>query len=245
MSSDSYAPHGAAVWDYFNGNASAAVTMHTEGGKTKEVPASIFFRGPSNLLPLEDLALDLATASGGRVLDVGAGTGCHSLILQDRGVEVCAVDVVPVLVEVMRQRGVRNVCCADIFEFSAPPFDTILLLMNGTVIVERLARLRPFLDHLRRLLQPEGQLLLHSADLRRLTDLTELARQEANRRAGRYFGENRTQLEYKGKKGAPFTTLAVDPETLAEEARKAGWSCEVLGEHEEKGYLARLRSLPL
>ncbi len=245
MSSDAYEPHGAAVLDYFQGNASAAVTMHSEGGKTKEVPASLFFRTAASLLPLEDLALELGVAAGGRVLDVGAGAGCHSLILQEKGVEVCAVDVVPVLVEVMQQRGVRDARCADIFEFSAPPFDTILLLMNGTVIVERLARLVPFLDHLRRLLKPTGQLLLHSADLRRLTDPAELARLEARRQAGRYFGEFVTQLEYKGKKGATFTVLAVDPETLAQEAAKARWSCEVLGEHEEKGYLARLQPLRL
>ena len=245
MSSDAYEPHGAAVLDYFHGNASAAVTMHSEGGKTKEVPASLFFRTAASLLPLEDLALGLGVAAGGRVLDVGAGAGCHSLILQEKGVEVCAVDVVPALVEVMQQRGVRDARCADIFEFSAPPFDTILLLMNGTVIVERLARLVPFLDHLRRLLKPEGQLLLHSADLRRLTDPAELARLEARRQAGRYFGEVVTQLEYKGRKGAPFTTLAVDPETLAQEAAKARWSCAVLGEHEEKGYLARLQPVRL
>jgi hypothetical protein len=153
------------------------------------------------------------------------------------------VDVVPALVEVMRQRGVRNVCCADIFAFWGPPFDTILLLMNGTVIVERLARLVPFLNHLHCLLKPEGQLLLHSADLRRLTDPAELARQQACRQAGRYFGEMLTQLEYKGRKGAPFTALVVDPDTLALETGKAGWSCEVLSSHESAGYLARLRPL--
>ena len=240
MSYGAYEPHGAAALDYFCGNASAAITLHSEGGKTKDVPLSIFFRSAANLLPLEDLALGLAR---GRVLDVGAGTGCHSLILQEKGLEVCAVDIVPALVEIMRKRGVSDARCADIFEFAAPPFDTILMLMNGTVMLERLARVAPFLRHLRSLVKLAGQLLLHSTDRRCLADPAEPALQEARRAAGRYFGEVAMQLEYKGKKGAPFTVLMVDPGTLAEEAAKADWSCEILGRHQEGGYLARLSPL--
>ncbi len=242
MSSESYDPHGAAVWDYFHGDTSAVITVHNESGNSHPVPVSIFFRGESELLPLEDVALDLATRRGGRVLDIGAGSGCHSLILQQRGVAVCAVDFVPALVEVMRERGVREAHCADIFAFTAPAFDTALMLMNGTVILGTLARLRPFLRHLRRLLKPDGQLLLHSSDLRCVTDTAEPARQEVRRKEGRYFGEMRTQLEYKGKKGAAFLALMVDPETLAAEAAKENWSCEILGTHGQGGYLARLRA---
>jgi 2-polyprenyl-3-methyl-5-hydroxy-6-metoxy-1,4-benzoquinol methylase len=243
VSFDCYDPHGAAALDYFNGDTSAAVTVHTEGRKTKQVPMSIFFRTAANLLPLEDVALELAVKAGGRVLDVGAGSGCHSLILQERGAEVCAVDIVPVLVEVMKRRGVRDARCADILEFSAPAFDTILMLMNGAVMLEKLERMAPFLRHLRSLTKPTGQLLLHTADLRRTTDPAELARLEACRQSGRYFGEVATQLEYKGKKGAPFTALMVDPETLEAEAGKAGWSSEVLGWTDGVGYLARLKPL--
>ncbi len=240
MSSNGYEPHGDAALDYFRGDSSAAVTMYSENKPTMQVPARLFFRGQDSLLPLEDLALDLAVEKGGRVLDVGAGTGCHSLILQDRGIEVCAVDIVPTLVEVMKQRGVRDGRCADIFEFTAEPFDTALMLMNGTVMLERLSRVVPFLRHLRNLLKPDGQLLLHTFDLRTRSDPAELVRQQACRRAGRYFGEIRTQLEYKGRKGAPFTALVVDPDTLAEETSNARWSCEVVARHESAGYLARL-----
>ena len=51
---------------------------------------------------LERTALQMAT---GQILDVGAGSGCHALALQDMGKEVCAIDISPLSVEVMKQRG--------------------------------------------------------------------------------------------------------------------------------------------
>lgn len=240
MSQAMFDPHGECLRDYLNGKADAVITVHSENKTPHDVPASIFFRDVKHLLPLEDMALDLAVQKGGRVLDAGAGSGCHSLILQERGADVCAVDIVPLLVEVMKRREVRDARCADLFTFSGERFDTILMLMNGTVILERLERLGPFLTHLRSLLHPGGQLLLHSSDLRALTQPEEIARQQANRAAGRYFGEMWTQLEYMGKKGERFMALYLDPDTLAAEASKAGWSTDVLEKSEHGAYLARL-----
>lgn len=41
---------------------------------------------------LERTALQLAT---GKILDVGAGSGCHSLALQEAGKDVHAIDISP------------------------------------------------------------------------------------------------------------------------------------------------------
>jgi 2-polyprenyl-3-methyl-5-hydroxy-6-metoxy-1,4-benzoquinol methylase len=81
----------------------------------------------------------------GRVLDVGAGTGVHTLYLQDRGFDVCAIDVLPDAVEIMRRRGTRDARLADIRDFEADPFDTILMMMNGTGILATLEGLDSFL----------------------------------------------------------------------------------------------------
>jgi 2-polyprenyl-3-methyl-5-hydroxy-6-metoxy-1,4-benzoquinol methylase len=241
MKSSPFAPHGAAMLDYFNGKTDAAVNVYSDTKDWHAVPMKIFFRGADEFLPFEALAIELAAARGGRVLDAGAGSGCHALPLQERGLEVVGLDVVPEAVEIMQKRGLRQTHCGDLFEYHAPPFDTILMMMNGTVIIERLARLDPFLRHLRSLTKPDGQVLLTSTDLRRLGKPEELARHEEMRRAGRYFGEMHWQLEYQGEKGEPFTGLLVDPETLAEVAQSAGWNSEVLGITKEGYYLARLK----
>ena len=45
----------------------------------------------------------------GKVLDVGAGSGCHSLVLQEKGIDVTAIDISPLSVETTKERGVKKV----------------------------------------------------------------------------------------------------------------------------------------
>ena len=94
---DPWKPHGLALLDYFHGDTDAEVIVHSAAGEHIVFPVSIFFRKPQQFSPLENTALELCR---GRVLDIGAGTGCHSLYLQDHGLSVCAVDILPDAVEV-------------------------------------------------------------------------------------------------------------------------------------------------
>ena len=70
-----------------------------------EIPVKELFRSMPSMPMLERTALQMAT---GQILDVGAGSGCHALALQDMGKEVCAIDISPLSVEVMKQRGVKD-----------------------------------------------------------------------------------------------------------------------------------------
>lgn len=237
-----WSPHGLALLDFFKGKASAAVVVHDADGDTEVVPAGVFFREPEEFSALEEAALDLCR---GRVLDVGAGAGCHSLVLQQRRLRVCAIDVAPEAVEVMRKRGVKDVQCADVFGFQAEPFDTLLLLMNGIGVVGSLAGLQRFLRDVKGLLKPEGQILLDSYDpgsddVEGAATVTRAATQGGTLRAGRYIGEMRFQLEYAGTKGPTLEWLFVDFETLAARAAREGWSAEIIWQEEEGHYLARL-----
>lgn len=227
-----YDPHGAALLDCFRGETSAMLICHQDGARD-DVPAAFWLRDKIN--PLEATALDLCR---GRVLDVGAGAGLHSLELQRRGFDVTTIDVSTDCVAIMRERGVRDARAADLYAFNAGPFDTIVHLCNGLDKVGRLVDLPRFLNHMRHLLAPGGQLIADSFDLRIGADavrLSEFARKEA---AGRYFGELDLRFEYKGRNGAPFTVLQVDYETLARIAGDNGWKCALIDS--AKGhYLAR------
>jgi SAM-dependent methyltransferase len=229
-------PHGRALRDFHEGDTSAEVIVHGDDGETEVVPIRVFFRGPSEFSALEEAALELCR---GRVLDAGAGAGCHSLVLQERGLSVTAIDIAPEAVEVMRRRGVRDARCADLFHFRGGPFETILLMMNGIGVVGDLAGLDRFLADVPRLLTPRGQILLDSYDPT-WTEESPGAGHGAWTSTGRYIGEMRFQLEYQGRKGPTLSWLFLDSSLLAERAMKAGWSCEVLWQEEEGHYLARL-----
>ena len=237
MTAEPMTPYGQAILDFFHGDPSATIMVHRDDGHTDNLPAGVFFREPAAFSPIEQAALNLCR---GHVLDIGAGTGCHSLALQERGERVLAIDVSPEALQILAERGVEQRQQADVFEFHGGPFDTLLLMMHGIGMVGDLAGLDHFLAHVRSLLKPGGQLLFDSLDVRCTEQPVHLAYQEANRQAGRYFGEIRLQFEYQGQMGQPFGWLHVDPGTLAGHANELGWSCRVVHQEENGDYLAQL-----
>jgi SAM-dependent methyltransferase len=223
----SWAPLGAALRDFAAGCGDAEVVVRDEDDEEERTPARVFFRGLEEFSALEEAALVLCR---GRVLDAGAGAGCHSLVLQDRGLVVVAMDVAPEAVEVMRRRGVADARCADIFTLEGERFDTLLLMMNGIGLVGTLRGLDRFLREVPRLLAPGGQILLDSFD----------PGAPDPRRPGRYAGEMRFRLEYAGMHGAVYDFVFLDFETLSLHAERAGWCAESIWQEDEGHYLARL-----
>ena len=222
---------------YHAGKRDASIVVYDDYERD-EVPVSYFFRRPSEFPALERTALDLCR---GRVLDVGAGSGCHSLVLQDRGFDVTAIEVLPSLVQVMKERGVRQVRPASWMDVDAGTFDTVLMMMNGLGLVETLAGLRFFFEDARRLLRPGGQVIADSTDVRVKLDPAAAKSGTMKRKDGRYLGELHFQLEFEGRKGPPFSQLWVDAQTLERYAIEGGWGCEVVLAPDEFGnFLVRL-----
>ena len=237
MDLDAWKPHAAAMEDYFRGKHDAVLVVYDDFERD-EVPVSYFFRPPEQFPALEQLALELCR---GRVLDVGAGSGCHSLALQERGFEVTAIEILPPLVRILKERGIRDVRQATWMDVEAEPFDTVFMMMNGLGLTETLAGLRRFFSEARRLVRRGGQVLADSTDVRARLDV-EAGRTGALERAdGRYVGELHFQIEYEGRKGDPFPQLYVYANTLIRYAREADWDCEIVREPDQYGhYLARL-----
>lgn len=222
-----------AMLAFHQGDREARIVVRDDYGDIDEHPIAHFFRSPDQSPALEIKALDLCR---GAVLDVGAGSGCHSLVLQGRGLAVCALECAPELCELMRNRGVEDVRLGDIHDFRSSPFDTILMMMNGLELAGSLAGLASLLVHLQSLVHPDGQILADSTDLRATHGSVASDRRED----GRYVGEVTIQLAYDGHRGTPFQHLYVDPDTLAHYASQAGWRCSVVFEGDCGHYLARL-----
>jgi SAM-dependent methyltransferase len=237
MDPDAMDPFGAALAAFADGDTGAELILRRDDGVEGRLPVSYFFRGPLEFTPIETAAIDHCA---GRVLDAGAGSGLHSLALQEQGLPVTAIDVSARAVEVMTRRGVVDVQLVDLFACTSGPFDTVLMMGHGIGMVESLAGLDRFLVEMRGLLVGAGQVLLDSLDVRVTDDPRNLAYHEANRRAGRYIGEIHLETEFRGNPGPTYSWLHVDAETLRDHAARAGWKCEVILEQDTGDYLARL-----
>jgi ubiquinone/menaquinone biosynthesis C-methylase UbiE len=106
--------------------------------------------------------------SGCRVLDLGTGTGAFALPAAARGADVFAIDVNPAMLGVARRRAEaaglaghitwREMGVAEMDEFPDRAFD---VLTAGLCLSELSADERRYaLRQARRILRPEGQLLL-------------------------------------------------------------------------------------
>ena len=228
---------GRALRDFQLGkDPEICLIVHSDYGGVETLPVEIFFRQYQDLPELERYALDICR---GRVLDVGAGAGCHSLILQERGLEVTAADISGEAVNVMKERGLKSVLQVDINKWEpTESFDTVLLLMNGIGLVENLEGLRRFLIQAGRMLEPGGQLLFDSTDFTLFPEVFDSCTAlQADR--DRYFGEVEYRLEYRGQLSEPYRWLFVDQQTLAQYALESGWLFQIIYEEEDQ-YLARL-----
>lgn len=235
-----WGPLGQLLADYLAGDGEARGHVIWEDGARQTLSASAFFRSQEQLPETERHALELCR---GPVLDIGAGAGCHSLVLQQQGGRVRALDICPGAVEVMTRRGVADARVGDIFDGSADVlagFETWLLLMNGIGLVGDLAGFDRFLDLARRWLMPGGQILLDSSDLRQTDDPKELHRLVERVRSGHYRGETRQRIEYRGRRGEPLEWLYLDAETLCQRAGRCGWYGQVIYEELDGSYLACL-----
>ncbi|MXV52138.1 methyltransferase domain-containing protein [Pedobacter sp. HMF7647] len=223
-------PFSSALSDFYNKNSQDILWLNNSYGEPEKMPVEVFFREEEDISDLEYYALEL---SSGRILDVGAGAGCHSLILQQWEADVTALEINKVAAEIMKDRGVKNIRCADFFNYNDEKFDTLLLLMNGVGICGTLKGLSNFLQQAKKLLNVGGQLLFDSSDVSYL-------KADGSKLSENYFGEISYQYVYKDIAGEWFDWLYVDQNALTAIALQAGWNTEIMYEDEDDQYLARL-----
>ena len=227
-------PMGQAIADYHATGKASRLRVFSPMFDEDEIPVATLFRTIDEMPAIEQEALKVAS---GHILDVGAGAGCHTLALQAMEKRVTAIDISPLAVETMRQRGVRDVLEQDFFTLDGK-YDTILMLMNGIGIVGTISRLPAFFMQVDHLLAPGGQLLCDSSDIGYIFEdedgIIDLTGVEG------YYGELSYQMQYKSIKGEPFPWLFIDAETLREQAAAHSFHCDILMRGPHYDYLARL-----
>ena len=201
-------PIGRAIAEYWKTKTADRLRVFSPMFEEDEIPLTTLFRSYEDMPEIERKALDMAK---GRILDVGAGAGCHSLVLQERGMDVTAIDISPLSVETMKEREVKKVIEQDFFTLEGQ-YDTILMLMNGIGIVGTLERMPEFFKQLDKILAPGGQVLCDSSDISYVFEDEEGMIDIPNEMD--YYGEHSFRMQYKNTIGEPFDWLYIDEDTF-------------------------------
>ncbi|MGB0896537.1 MAG: class I SAM-dependent methyltransferase [Flavobacteriaceae bacterium] len=226
---------GHALLDYYHKRYTEDIITESTISEADEMPLPYLFRTNNEMPRIEQKAMQLAK---GKVLDVGCGAGSHSLYLQNvKKLDVTAIDISEGAAKVAALRGVKNTACKNLFEVTEK-YDTVLLLMNGIGLCGKLERINLFLQHLKSILTPNGQILVDSSDISYMFDKDDEGGFWVN--PDEYYGEVEFTMSYKGETSAWFDWLYLDYNTLQNACHANGLECNLILEGEHYDFLARI-----
>jgi SAM-dependent methyltransferase len=218
------------VWDLFG---QALETFYYQGscppfywqcddGSSQEESIAFYFASFQDWNLQELAALDFIT---GRVLDIGCGAGKHALELQQRGLFTVGIDISPGALRVSKLRGVYDVRSMNIFTLNFPidSFDCAILLTNNLSLGGTPSGVSYLLTELKRILSPDGKIVLTNLDVTCTVLQMHQDYQENNRKAGRLPGAIRMRAKYDGQFGEWIDWLFISPTELSQLAVSSGW----------------------
>jgi len=212
---------GRVLWDHYQGVSSDYFIRRDDNYGARESTARYFRSWEA--LPAHHRCL--LSHARGRVLDIGAGAGQHALALQERGLEVTAIDISPRAVDLCRERGVRDAQVMDAMRMTVDDasFDTVVILGNNLGIAGTLEGLRALLASLRRIVRPGGQILAEFNDHTATHDATHLRYQQWNVVRSRYPGSVSIRVEHDGCCSPFFDWLLPKLGDLRTTCAETGW----------------------
>ena len=227
---------GKAILDYQTHNNPENIITSTSISEEDEMEVAYLFRSFDEMPAIEQKALQLAKGS---TLDVGYGAGSRGLYLpNERNIDVRSIDISKNAIQACSLRGLKNTRAIDILDLENEKYDTILLLMNGTGIFETLKKTAIYLQKLKSLLHPNGQILIDSSDIIYMFDEDEDGGKWIP--SDNYYGELTFNLQYKNETEATFPWLYMDYNTLQNAALANGLQCRLILEGDHFDYLAQL-----
>jgi 2-polyprenyl-3-methyl-5-hydroxy-6-metoxy-1,4-benzoquinol methylase len=201
--------------------------------------AKFYLAGPDGWLDCERAALHRLRGS---VLDVGAGAGRLALTLQERGVQVTAIDTSPAAVEVCRQRGVRRAVHASLERHAdcGERYDTLALFGNCLGLLESHRRAPAVLASLARLAAPGGRIVAVGSDPEYHADPATLTYVERNRAAGRLPGQWRVRERFRDVASPWFDFLWCAAADLERLVADSPWRLAEVVDGTQGNYVAEL-----
>jgi SAM-dependent methyltransferase len=220
---------GRLLLDFLDGVSGQAFLERDDGSGGPALPAEVFFTGHDQWPHPER---EVFAHVSGRVLDVGAGAGRHSLEAARRGCEVVAIDISPGAVEACRRRGIQDVRLLALEDADANigVFDTVLMMCGNFGLLGNRIRAESMLRRLAGMTGSDARIVLDTVDPHVDCDAADRAYARRNLESGRMPGEVTIRIRY-GERATPWLDLLnVSAEELESVVAGTGWRVELVRE---------------
>lgn len=223
---------GQLFWDYFNRKDVFGITERDDGFIDLEDPR-IWFSRYKEWLDVEEKAIEYV--KGGKVLDIGCGTGRHALYLQkEKGFDVLGIDTSPLAIKICKLQGLKKAKVQSITDFTLDhtervrncTFDTILMLGNNFGLFERITKARWLLRRFHKMTRDNSSIIAQSMDPYMTDEQAHLMYHKLNRIKGRMPGQIRMRVRYKNYKGRWYDYLLVSKQEMENIVGGTGWKIE-------------------
>lgn len=216
--------YGQQIWDYFQGEEIVEIVERNDGyiHAGRYGSKSYFFKY-DKWSPVEKKVIRFAR---GRVLDIGCGAGRHALHLQEKGLDVTAIDNSPLAIKVVKKRGVKK---ARILSFeqigtSKPrKFNTILMLGNNFGLFGGFKKARRMLKVLYNITAPNALILATTMDPYNTDSVEHKEYHKLNLKRGRAGGQIRMRIRHKKLRSPWFDYLFVSKAEMEEILAESKW----------------------
>jgi cyclopropane fatty-acyl-phospholipid synthase-like methyltransferase len=230
-------PLGQAILEYSKDGFTENIIVHSDLCDDDIMPVPYLFRTFEEMPEIEKHALALCK---GEILEVGAGTGCHSSYLKSKQFSTFSIDTSQGSIDYLTAQDLK---CGKIafLDYNEKKFDTILILMNGLGLAGKLENVKEFLQHAKSLLKDGGTIITDSTDIRYLYEDDEGGVwMDLN---SQYPGEMEFKMDYKTHTSEWFPWVYLDFENLENEANKAGLKATKILEDDNFHYLTTLEKI--
>ena len=232
-------PFGKAILDYLAGVRDAQIRVDSNITEDESIQVNYLFRTFDQMPEKEQRALSMAK---GRILDAGAGSGAHSLVLQNQNKDVVALDYSTTCCQGMQLQGLKEILNQDFFLLDeSQKYDTLLFMMNGLGMPGKVERLEEFFIKCKSLLNPGGIIVGESTDILYMFEEEDGSVElDLN---GDYYGEMEYKMTYNNIEGQWFSWLYVASDLVIEVAEKVGFKVIDFYEGEESDYMLAFEML--
>jgi SAM-dependent methyltransferase len=182
----------------------------------------------------------------GRVLDVGAGAGRVALHLQEKGLDVLAIDSSPGAIKVCKKRGVKKarvIRIEDVDE-SLGPFDTVVMYGNNLGLLGSKTKGRRLLRNLYKATSDRARIIGEVLDPYPNAPPIHRAYHKRNRERGRMSGQVKIRIRYHDVATEWFDYLFLSQKELEELIEGTGWYLARTYEDETPIYVAVMEKEP-